>query len=369
VSRILIAEDEDQLRVGIALALRTDGHEVAEAGNGLDALQAIVAGKSAGAPFDLLICDYQMPRMTGEELLVKLRKVRAVLPTLIMTGYSEKELLVRLMRAGCRDFIDKPFEPSHLCQQIRDILADTADDALEARRKEYLALMGEKTIQTAHDLNNILSGAIGCADMALGELEHGHPLRRRIEKLLATSNRGAEICRNLLKSHRAAEDSFRVTTEINSLAARIAAVLEDVAPENVRIGAVTLDRPVWLSADAERLQQALLNLGFNAIASMPTGGNLTISVAYSVAARPGLGGREQPCVVLSVRDTGHGLPPQMKERLFENRPANREDGHGFGLGIVKKIVEFEHGGWMAVEPEWGKGTTFSLYFPTERITS
>jgi signal transduction histidine kinase len=365
MSRILIAEDEQQLRMGIALSLKTSGYDIAETGNGVDALQAIIQMKSAGTPFDLLVCDIQMPRMTGEELLVKLKELRATLPTLVITGFGEKELLVRLLRAGCRDFVDKPFEPDALCRQVNAMLAESADISHEVKRREHLASIGEKVVQTAHDLNSIIDGALGYAESALDELEPGHPIRRRLEKLMATSNRAAEICRNLLSGHRAAEESFRIATEITSLAARAAAVLEDIAPENIIVTANAPDGPVWLSADGERLQQALLNLGFNAFAAMERNGQLTISVASERAARPGPESLEQACVVLSVRDTGKGLLPGEMGRIFKEGHEARAYGFGLGLGIVKKIIENEHHGWITVESEPGKGTLFTLYLPIE----
>lgn len=365
MSKILISDDEQQLRMGIALSLRIDGYEVTETANGIDALQAVVNGKNAGFPFDLLVCDYQMPRMTGEELLIKLKELRASLPTLIITGYGEKQLLVRLLRAGCRDFIDKPFEPEALCRRAKEILADTADMSAETRLKEHFARIGERTLQTVHDLNNIIGGTMGYADQALEELEPDHPIRRRIEKLLATSGRAAEICRGLLASHRKVEESFRVATEINSLIARIGTLLQDLAPENVTVTAANIGHPVWLRADAERLQQALLNLGFNAFAAMSHGGVLSISVERKPASRPGLQKRKQPCLVLSVHNTGGGIPAEKTDRLFEEGFTSRPDGFGFGLSIVKNIVEYEHHGWITVHSEPGKGTLFSLFFPIE----
>jgi signal transduction histidine kinase len=365
VSRILIAEDEQQLRMGIKLSLKTNGYEVAEAADGVEALQTIMKCRIAGMPFDLLVCDYLMPRMTGEELLVKLKEHHAILPTLVMTGYGEKELLVRLLRAGCSAFIDKPFESSALCGQVAAMLAESSETLREMRRRDRLALIGERTRQTAHDLNNIIGGALGYADMALDKLEPDHPARFMVDKLVATSSRAAEICMNLLGYQRATGESSRLKTEINSLVARVGTLLQDIAPENITVTSSTLGQPVWFSADSERLQQALLNLGFNAFAAMKEGGQLTISLAQDRVARSTFQGAEQPCVILSIRDTGNGLSLDNMEHLFKEGFTNRENGFGIGLTIVKNIVEIEHNGWIEVASEIGKGTLFKLYFPVE----
>jgi signal transduction histidine kinase len=349
----------------MALSLKTDGHNVTESANGVEALDAMVKTKAIGNPFDLLVCDIQMPVMTGEELLAKLKELRATLPTIVITGYGEKELLIRLMRLGCSDFVDKPFEPMMLCNKVESMLADSKIAHNDTVRRERLAIIGEKTIHTAHDLNNMLGGVIGYADRALDDLEPDHPIRKRLEKLIAESSRAAQICKGLLDNYRNAQDSFLISTEINSLVARVCALLQDIAPGNIMVTAATLAHPIWLKADAERIQQALLNLGFNAFEAMGNNGVLFISITEADAVRPSLPSYRRHCVILSVGDTGNGFPPDKQNHPFDDGSTSRKGGYGLGLNIVRKIVEQEHNGWISVESSLGKGTKFTLYFPTE----
>lgn len=116
--RILVAEDEEILRRGIALALEIEGYEVTKASNGLDALQAIMNSKSTGIPFNLLVCDINMPKLTGVDLIVNLKEIGATLPVVMISGNCEKKQLVRLMNVGSWDFINKPFEPDELCKKV-----------------------------------------------------------------------------------------------------------------------------------------------------------------------------------------------------------------------------------------------------------
>ncbi len=362
VKRILLAEDEKQLSMGITLALRSEGYEVTETNNGIDALHAILDSKIAGSPYDMLLCDIQMPKMTGEDLLEKLKKIQATLPTLVISGYGEKELIVRLLRAGCKDFIDKPFLPDDLCRKVNDLLSECSNDAMDAKRRLMLSIIGEKTVQVAHDLKNIISGTIGYADMALDEIEPDNPIKDKIEKLLISSGRAAEICRELVSKSKGTGKSFQISTEVNSLVQKIAAILSDIAPQNVTVIAEAPSDPIWLKADAERLQQAVLNLGFNAFNAMNNGGKLILSVTLDQVYRPCSNTKDQPCVIISVRDTGCGLSAEKKAKLFEESFSTREDGFGLGLGIVSQIVMKEHNGWINVESDVGKGTVFKLYF-------
>jgi signal transduction histidine kinase len=364
-NRILIAEDEAQLRMGITLTLQLKGYEVTEASNGADALQKIIHMKHNKTPFDLLICDIQMPRMTGEELLAKLKDFKETVPTLVLTGYGEKDLIVRLMRLGCRDFMDKPFEPEAIAHRVATIIAESSENAFQSGKIENLAGIGEKTKQLAHDLNNILCGTVGFADMALEKIEEGHPARANLEKVLKTSNRAAEICHGLLGKNNLGASSFRTTTEINALVQRISTVLRDIAPENIVVAVSTQSEPLWLNADSERLQQAILNLGFNAFSAMATGGRLSLSAGWKNALNRHVAGPQQRCAVISVEDTGTGIPEDVIDRIFKEGYTTGKNSHGLGLACVRKIVEEEHQGWIEAESTVGKGTMFRLFLPVE----
>jgi signal transduction histidine kinase len=300
-----------------------------------------------------------MPKMTGEELLQKLAELSISLPTIIITGYGEKELLIRLMRSGCRDFIDKPFEPELLCKRVSAVLSSADVVTTEKRRKNYLTVIGERTIQTAHDLNNMLGLITGHTDIALGEIGSDHPTRNRLQKIIASSARAADICKQLLSAHHTLESSSLIATEMNSLISRVGAILSDIAPVNVVISVTPLDHLVWMNANSERLQQALLNLGLNAFAALPDGGNVSISIVECAATHVRPSGEEQNCVVISVADNGCGMPDDTMDKLFKK-------GLGSGLSIVKEIVESEHGGVIRVESEYGKGSVFRLFFPLEQ---
>jgi FixJ family two-component response regulator len=328
MNRILIAEDELQLRMGIALSLKTIGYEVIESSNGADALQEIIKADTNQTPFDCFICDVQMPKMTGEEVLQKLTELSISLPTIIITGYGEKELLIRLMRAGCRDFIDKPFEPDLLCNRVTAILSSAEVVTTEKRRINCLAAIGERTLQTAHDLNNMLGLITGHTDMALGEIGSDHPTRNRLQKIIASSARAADICKKLLSAHPTLESTSLIATEMNSLISRVGVILTDIAPVNVDVSAMPLDHVLWMKANSERLQQALLNLGLNAFAALPDGGNVSISIVECAATHVSPSGEELNCVVISVADNGCGIPGDIMDKLFKK-------GLGSGLSIVK----------------------------------
>ena len=105
MARILVCDDQELMRDGIAAHLARDGHDVTAAGDGPQALQRIAAGR-----FDLLITDLKMPKMTGLELLGEAKKLRPEMPVLLMTAFATVQTAVEAMKLGAYDYIQKPFE-------------------------------------------------------------------------------------------------------------------------------------------------------------------------------------------------------------------------------------------------------------------
>jgi len=105
-------------------------------------------------------------------------------------------------------------------------------------------------------------------------------------------------------------------------------------------------------ADPEQLHGALRNLMLNAIDAMPAGGTLTLRTR-----------RQNGAVLLEISDTGEGLTPEERERLFTPYYTTKQNGTGLGLAIVQSVVS-DHGGRISVESERGRGTTFRIELPT-----
>jgi signal transduction histidine kinase len=124
-----------------------------------------------------------------------------------------------------------------------------------------------------------------------------------------------------------------------------------------------------IAANATQIHQVLMNLCVNARDAMPDGGDLAIHVSRRrVAAEqlPALGSDARPgdFIVVTVRDTGTGIPPHVRDRLFDPFFTTKPKGKGTGLGLatVLRLVR-RHGGFVAVETEVGRGTAFRCHFP------
>lgn len=124
--RILIVDDEEDFLFSASIALRQAGYEVVEAADGGEALSRTREFLGAGDRFDLLLTDLRMPFMCGLELLVALRELGIDIPVIAVTGFCDDALRADLMKNGCTEFLEKPFEPSELVARVRMVLEGLA---------------------------------------------------------------------------------------------------------------------------------------------------------------------------------------------------------------------------------------------------
>jgi signal transduction histidine kinase len=226
-------------------------------------------------------------------------------------------------------------------------------------RAERLASIGELAASVAHEIKNPLAGISGAVQVLADDFPAGDPRREITGQILRQSERMDKTIRDLLSYAQplAAEPSPVEINEILDRARFIA--LPNPARNKVvvrRDFAAGLPRTM---ADGKHLEQAFLNLILNAVQAMPQGGELTLRTAL----------REEPdaegvrrLIEATISDTGVGIPPQIREKIFSPFYTTRTQGTGLGLSITRKIVE-QGGGTISVVSEPGKGTTFTVRIP------
>jgi len=233
----------------------------------------------------------------------------------------------------------------------------------QAQKLEAIGLLAGGV---AHDFNNLLVGIVGYSDVLGRSSEPGTLAAEAAQVIGQASRRASELTRQLLafarkgKQREEPVDLHALMTEVGALLARtigkdIEVVCRPLAPRATVVG------------DPSQLHQVVLNLGVNARDAMPRGGTLTMETrletldearAWPLALAPGR------YVVLAVRDTGVGIPPEVRQRLFEPFFTTKAEdkGTGMGLAMVYGIVK-SHGGAVQVESAEGRGSTFEVWFP------
>jgi nitrogen-specific signal transduction histidine kinase/CheY-like chemotaxis protein len=232
-------------------------------------------------------------------------------------------------------------------------------------RSQKMEALGQLTGGLAHDFNNLLTAILGAADLALRNIHDEKQLRRMIDGIRSSAQRGASLTRQLLAFARAQQLEIR-QIELQSFLGEIGTLIRPSLRSNIEVITEISDQ-VWnVDADAGALELAILNLAFNARDAMKDGGTLKISASNHVleGEPDGLKGEH---VALRISDTGSGMSPETMERIFEPFFTTKSFGEGTGLGL-SQVFGFakQIGGAVTVESVNGKGATFTLFLPASR---
>ena len=242
------------------------------------------------------------------------------------------------------------------------------------QRSEKMEALGTLAGGVAHDLNNVLGVIVGYAELLLNETDKLSPIRPRLTKIMNGSEKAAAIVQDLLTLARRGVP-VRQIINLNKI------ILDyQNSPELEKLSAyhsavrIKLDLEAGLlniSGSSVHLGKALFNLVSNAAEAMPQGGDLTIKTANQYLDKPIYGYdevREGDYVVLSVTDTGEGIPAKDLQRIFEpfyTKKVMGRSGTGLGLAVIWGTMK-DHQGYINVQSAEGKGSTFTLYFPVTR---
>ena len=279
--------------------------------------------------------------------------------------YEARDRLIDLSQSELR--LQNTLET--LEQQVEERTAQLRHNEEALRQSQKMEAVGQLTGGIAHDFNNMLTGIIGSLELLRRRLARGRTedLDSLIDLGVTSANRAAGLTHRLLAfSRRQSLDSKPV--EMNSLVISMDELLQRSINETIRLD-MQLDEQLWVAeADPNQLESALLNLVINARDAMPNGGRLLVSTANQHFDEDFTQGQNSldagDYVVLSVTDTGCGMPQSTINRAFDPFFTTKPIGQGTGLGL-SMIYGFskQSGGHVAIHSVVGEGTTVSLFLP------
>ena len=250
---------------------------------------------------------------------------------------------------------------------IHDITSRKQSEALLVQAQKMEAV-GQLSGGIAHDFNNLLTVIIGNADAITDMLKPRPDLLRHINMIIAAGERGAELTQRLLAFSRR-QTLLPVEVNCNQLVKEMQQMLLRTLREDINIK-TELDPDLWSAfADPSQLESAILNLTINAQDAMPEGGSLIISTAnVPLDEQYQITNPEVPpgyYVMISVTDTGEGMPPDILKKVFEPFFTTKEVGKGSGLGLsmVYGFVK-QSNGHVSIYSEPKLGTTVRIYLPS-----
>jgi two-component system cell cycle sensor histidine kinase/response regulator CckA len=235
----------------------------------------------------------------------------------------------------------------------------------QLRQAQRLESVGQLAGGVAHNFNNALAAIIGYSELIARQLEDTHPVLPDVRKVLAVAEQSASLTRQLLtfsRKERVTPTVFSINEAIQASTALLEPLMGDHVQFQTQLDPVL--RPV--RADRSQLEQVIMNLALNARDAMPEGGTLTLATTGVTVtedqARLHPDARRGAYSKLSVTDTGMGMARDTVARIFEPFFTTKEPGQGVGLGLstVHGAVK-QSGGFVTVESELGRGTTFGLY--------
>ncbi|MFA6546519.1 MAG: PAS domain S-box protein, partial [Limisphaerales bacterium] len=236
---------------------------------------------------------------------------------------------------------------------------------LRSQRMESIGLLAGGI---AHDLNNVLAPILMGAEMLRMDANaEDEQTLSQLDEIAQSARRGADIVKQVLTFARGIEGA-RVTLHPRHIIKDMVRMVRETFPRNIRIRSALPDDLWPVVGDPTQLHQVMLNLSVNARDAMPEGGELSFNARNvevdGKLAGSNPGAKPGPHVLVCVKDTGTGIPPELLDRIFEPFFTTKEFGKGTGLGLstVMGIVR-SHGGFVAVESEPGRGTSFNVHLP------
>ncbi|HMP73871.1 MAG TPA: response regulator [Kiritimatiellia bacterium] len=382
--RILIIDDDELVRTGLAGNLSREGYQVIQAASGRE------AGEKVGeASFDLAICDLMLGDMDGIDLLRHLRESTPEMAVVMLTGHGSVGNALEALQSGASDYIQKPATPEEVLHRIRTVL-DTMkirqhlqDERRrsEARKRhhhdqlsraERMASLGLLAEGAASDLAAIMEPIHSLPEQVIDQLGSEHPQRLAVQRLGEAVARANAVIHDLRMLGRSGAykkkpltlndliDAFMATTEYRRIAATHAKIRLDIS----------LDPALPRIAGSEtHLTEAITNLYLFACEGMPSGGVIRIETSSKYLDQPGgrYGtGHPGDYVILSIRDSGNPVSNDDAERMFEpfyvRNCMGRHLVSGLGMALVYRVV-MDHQGFIDLDNDPQKGNEYTIYLP------
>ena len=359
VPTILVVDDNPQNVELLEAYLIPEKYDVVTAYDGVEALERVEE-----TPPDIVLLDIMMPRMNGYEVCKTLKSDEKTqfIPIVMITALKELDDKIQSIEAGADDFLTKPFNKLELLTRIKSLIRvkDLHDDLDRSYRalKELEHAKDRLTQMIIHDLKNPLTGIKANLEIVgmdeLGETQECLDAAQRSCDLLFN------MIQDLLDISRMEEGKLTLNLEtldikeVATAASREVEVPAQAEEKEVRLNfAPDLSQ---ISGDRSLLYRTFSNLLINAVKHTGRGGTISVHIS-----------QEAEELHIRVEDTGHGIPKEYLEKIFEKFgqvESRQRSGTGLGLTFCKMAVE-AHNGRIWVESEEGVGSTFTFVLPVQ----
>jgi signal transduction histidine kinase len=412
--KILIIDDEQDVREVMALSLEDAGYQTIGVPDGAAGLKALTRHSP-----QILITDIKMPGMSGLEVLERAKQIRPETQVIVTTGFADIKKAVTALQHDASDFITKPVDDATLhmalkraMQRYRDrqeladytrLLEQTVLNQEKILHQEKMMSLGRLAASMVHEINNPLSGILNYIRLMIrlaDQPDWDDSKKKRFSSYLAIIEKETRRCSDLVSGLL----QFSRKSQLASVPVDICELIDYsllLCSHKLELSNIHLEKSCaadtpGVLGDFNQLQQCLINLIFNAIDALdvldapdtvggvadmpgPAAGNTAADAENVSGSRSGsetsartfgriqVDGYFDPAeelVHIRVADTGKGISSTDLPYIFEPFFTTKKDGHGVGLGLstVYGIIE-HHKGTITVESEPGQGTCFTIKLP------
>lgn len=283
------------------------------------------------------------------------------------TNKQGKKLIVQSRWTLVRDQDGQP-------KSVFVINTDVTDaKSLESQflRTQRMESIGTLAGGIAHDLNNVLAPIVLGVEL-LKMKATDEFTKKTLTTMASSAKRGSDMVKQVLIFSRGHEGD-KTVIQISHLIKEMQKIIQETFPKTITVQAAIGEQLSPVLGDATQIHQIILNLCVNARDAMPEGGNIAIEAGNVIVseseANKFIGAKPGNHVLLSVKDSGTGIPPEIINKIFEPFFTTKEIGKGTGLGLstVISIIK-SHGGFLDLKSEVGQGTSFNVYLPAVDAT-
>lgn len=367
--KILIVDDDANMRESVADNLDVDGYETAQAGSSAEAVSQVKKQS-----FDVILMDYNLTDGTGIDAIKQIRALNTDSQILMITAHASLDTALKAIQESVDDFLTKPVNFDHLKRAISKSLEkmrlkeDNKRLIVELQKTNdqlsRLSAMKSKFMSMAsHDLSNSLMTLQVSFEMLAGTLSPDADQKKRMQYISNGIGQISRLIEDLVDWASIEQGKFRLETNIIDPGAMVEGLVVGPAARAAARGlSLKTELAAGLpavAADQKRLSQVLNNLLENAVRHTPKGGTVIVKVDAEAGA-----------VRFAVRDSGDGIDPAEVGKLFQSfyQGAGGSGGGRLGLGLsISKEIVASHGGRIWVESAGlGKGATFLFTIPTKK---
>jgi PAS domain S-box-containing protein len=241
---------------------------------------------------------------------------------------------------------------SRIVEISRDITGEikTQEMLLE---QEKLSSVGKLAAGVAHEINNPLTAVLTNSMLLLEELNEDDPMYEDLKGIADETLRCRQIVRGLLEFARQ-EAPAKVEIDLNKIVSSVVGLVrKQFSFKNITIETNLADEVPLVRLDKDQFQQVIVNILMNAMESIERDGEIRLETSYDERDRT---------ILLRIKDTGRGIPEDIRLKLFDPFFTTKETGTGLGLSISHGIIQ-RHGGRISFESQAGQGTTFTIELP------